>query len=582
MPAADGRARSAAGASCLILLGLLLQLLSWPPGPLPWLALAADAPFLWLLFGAGRRWKRWVFLYALLHYAAGFWWLSEITWLQVLVASLFMTPIYLAAGVLLRLFVRRRVPWLLAVPTVLVFEEIVRTVYLGGMPLPSRALALSASPALNASAAYLGAYSLSFLAALVGAAVARAPYLLRARSHARAFVDGLVAAAVAGLLLAGGAYRLARAADRIRSSAPRVLVAVQGDVPQSLKHSPDPQAIKDMFDRHLDLSVLGIERALEQGEEVLAVLWPETMVPWELVDADLAARFPEVWENEVRILQNVRERTSFLARRPLFLLGAIYQYRRGEERHADLRAYGTHDSLFLVAPDEVPPPEPGYPPPPAPGLRPRWELGRHDKRILVPGGEYTPLGDLLPPLRLVRNLVSVIPELDPGEEGQPLFRLVPEEAAPGEPEVLAGTVICFELLSPAPCRDWRRRGAQVLLNAANYGWFGRTAFRAQIRAVARLRAAETAATVVVAGNTGPTLFYDPVGRPYGAFDTPEGAWRGDPESDETTFRPGVVRGPLLLDPEPTPYVAFGDLPWFALGIVVLGFGLLRRGAVILP
>ncbi len=560
----------AAGAWGLLALSLVLHLLAWPPGPLPWLVLAADAPFLWLLFRDPTRWKRWVFLYSLLYYGAGFWWLSEITWIQVFLAALFMTPIYLAAGALIRWLVRRRAPWLLVVPTVLVFEELVRTVYMGGMPLPMRSLALTASETLTASTAYLGAYGLSFLAAMGGAAVARLPFHLRRRAWRRLLVDTVAVVLVGGILSALGAARISDRTPRIVSSAPRVLAAVQGAIPQSTKHSPDPDARNRMFQGHLDLSTAAIEDTLAAGEEVVAVLWPETMVPWDFLDADLAARFPEAWENEVRILQNVQACVPPTSRTPRFLLGAIYQFRRGEERHLDPRAYGAHDSLFLVDPVQVPAPDGPYPQPPPPGQRPAWEIARHDKHVLVPGGEYTPLGELLPPLRWARNLVSVVPELDPGPEAQEPLLLV--DGPDGG--IRAGTVLCFELLSPAPCRARRAAGADVLLNPSNYGWFGETAFRAQIRAVARLRAAETAATVVVAGNTGPTLFYDPLGRPYGRFRPFPDEEAAEPlESNANTFRRGFAVAPLLVDPEPTPYVRWGDLPWYGLGLLVLGFGL---------
>jgi apolipoprotein N-acyltransferase len=218
--------------------------------------------------------------------------------------------------------------------------------------------------------------------------------------------------------------------------------------------------------------------------------------------------------------------------------------------------------------------------------------------VLVPGGEYTPLGDLLPPLRWARNLVAVIPELDPGPADQEPLTLIPApDPGSGRP-IRAGTVLCFEMLSPAPCRARRAAGADVLLNPSNYGWFGRTTFRAQLRAVARLRAAETATTIVVAGNTGPTLFYDPLGRPYGRFQPvgddgegtapgaasagAEGAVTAGLERDALTYRLGFAVAPLLVDPEPTPYVWWGDLPWFGLGLLLLGFGLFTPRARDVP
>ena len=151
----------------------------------------------------------------------------------------------------------------------------------------------------------------------------------------------------------------------------------------------------------------------------------------------------------------------------------------------------------------------------------------------------------------------------------------------GRRALRAGTVICFEIAFPARCRAWRRAGANVLLNPANYGWFGRTGFRAQVRALAALRAAETGASVVVAGNTGPTIFYDPVGRPYGAFrsvnlDSGAVGDPADPEDDANTFLTGWTSAELVVDEDLPPYARWGDLPWFALAVVLLGVGLRRR------
>ena len=76
--------------------------------------------------------------------------------------------------------------------------------------------------------------------------------------------------------------------------------------------------------------------------------------------------------------------------------------------------------------------------------------------------EYTPLGDVIRPLRLFRNLVSEIPELDPGAERQPLFVLGSLPTRRGDrAEIRAGTIICFEVAFPARCRAWRSHGARV-------------------------------------------------------------------------------------------------------------------------
>jgi apolipoprotein N-acyltransferase len=139
-------------------------------------------------------------------------------------------------------------------------------------------------------------------------------------------------------------------------------------------------------------------------------------------------------------------------------------------------------------------------------------------------------------------------------------------------------VICFEIAFPAECRRWRRAGAQALLNTANYGWFGQTAFRAQIRAIARLRAAELGVAIVMAGNTGPSAFFDPLGRSHGTFH-PLGGGPPEPAGGvATTHRLGWAQAPLLLDPgEPPPYARWGELPWLALALLVLGIARFRAG-----
>ncbi|MFV1958521.1 MAG: apolipoprotein N-acyltransferase [Planctomycetota bacterium] len=588
-----GYAHPGAGLPWMLLgLGLGLDLLALPPGPLPLAILVADVPFLLLLGRASRgRWKRWVFLYGFLHFAVALRWLSEIHPAQVVGAALVLSVAYLLAGLAIRLLGRRRVPFLLLVPAVLVLEEVFRTVWFGGMPWPTRSLSFAVFPGAStwvASSVFLGAYALSFLAALSSAWVvtllpgtpAGAPAWA---GHRRPAVLGALAVlVVAGLLFAGGtwrihAYEAGRADGRVvtTETGPGVLVAVQGDIPQSLKHASDPGLLMRMFRRHLGLSREALVTERRVGQPVFAVLWPETMIPWSFVGPRLALRFPDEWENEIRVVQNVADVSRDLDEPPRYLLGAIHLFRRGDERHARADRYGTHDSLFLVDPRAVPSPSEPPPPPADPPARPPWILGRHDKRVLVPGGEYTPFADVLPLLRWFRTLVSPIPELDPGRPDMEPLLLAQVPGRDGRmQDVRAGTVICFELLFPAACRAWRARGAQVLLNPANYGWFGPTGFRSQIRAQAALRAAETATTVVMAGNTGPTLFWDPVGRPYGTFRDERGTRIEPVTGDETTFRPGWAVAPLVADSLTPPYVRWGDGPWLGLGVLLLLAGLL--------
>ncbi len=576
----------AAGYIGFIALGLSLTLLSLPPGPLPVLVLIADAPLLWILFHRdGTRWKRWTFLYGALHFGFCLRWLSEVHPVMLLTSAIVLAPVYLLLGLAIRRFVQHGAPFVLTVGICVVFEELLRTVWCGGMPWPARSLAFAGDAAaqggtgmLVPAAALFGSYSFAFLAGMSSAVASRVPeWLVKRGTHeATSGWRLLRVAMIPFVFLTGlGVYAGLRRTDYAetgKTTTDEVLV-IQADIPQTLKHSRKESSSNEIFNRHIDLSVEGLAPGPD-GQGVFAVLWPETMLPWSFVGPDLAHRFPRDWENQVVVMRRIREDVP-LGRDAAWLIGVIHQFRRGEERHPDLWAYGSFDSLFHFEPSRVPGPDDPVPVPeganrdPNSGWRPPWEQGRHDKVHLVPGGEYTPGGDVFPPLRWFRNFVSVIPELDAGRRDQAPFALGPDA-------IKAGSVICYDLAFPATCRSWRRRGADVLLNPANYGWYGKTGFRDQIQAIARLRAAELSVPIVMAGNTGPTAFYDPLGASYGRFYYASG---GEPVAAgriDTTHSRGYARASLRLDPgAPTPYVRWGDLPWYAFALGLLTWTLLR-------
>jgi apolipoprotein N-acyltransferase len=584
--AARPRTELAARFACLAL-GWASWRLALPPGPLPAAVLLVDAPFLALLgVAGGRHWKRWAYAYGLVLYTSTLAWLGEIHPVQVVGCAVLLAPVQVLLGLWVRL-VTRGVGLVLAAASGAVLEEWVRTFWLGGMPWPARSLSFAAHEQVDLglsvllpAGAWTGAYGFSFLAAGTGALLVLAVHALAARpagALARVRTGAATVGLSLGILAALAATRRHAVEERLLPT-PGEMVVVQAAVPQELKHSLEPAEIREAFDRHVEISAAAYREAGEG--EIFAVLWPETMVPWSFLSPELAARFPEDWERQVGVMRRLRADVPD-GMEDEWLLGAIHHFRRGDELHRALDDYGTHDSLFHVRPVHAPgmdDPLPS-PRPEDPTWRPPFEafgVARHDKVRLVPWGEYTPLGDWLPALQWGRDLMSVIPELDPGSGDQAPFAL--RTGPPGSEEVPAGTVICFEIAFPAECRRWRRAGARALLNTANYGWFGQTAFRAQIRAIARLRAAELGVAIVMAGNTGPSAFFDPLGRSHGTFH-PLGGGPPEPAGGvATTHRLGWAQAPLLLDPgEPPPYARWGELPWLALALLVLGIARFRAG-----
>jgi apolipoprotein N-acyltransferase len=577
----SARARGAIERAALVVLGTALFWLASPGGPAPVLAFAADAPFLWLLWHrGGERWKRWAYLYGAARFAAGLSWLAVVGWSQFVGAVLLLSCTYVAWGGALRWAMRRGAPWFLTVGVTAVLQEMAQAylVVKGGMPWPARSLALTAFDGLVAFSAVFGAYGLSFLAAITSAWVSGLPAAVRRSPHRgpilrRLVVSGLLVALLLAAASLRGQIRISTVEGRISSGASvttRPLVVVQGNVPQSLKHSAVADDANVVQDRHERLTLAELYRLADRRLAPIAVLWPETMVPWPFLDVRLAARFPDAWTNQVTVIDRLKHVAVPGEPPPRFLLGvsALLEGREGPQPALDDQE--SRDSLVFLEP-ELSPEVPPVPQPADATWRHPSVLGRHDKRVLVPFAEWTPLVGGITPIRRWKEQVTLIPELTPGDADEPPFLL--DTVGPFRPgganrPVLAGTIICFEIAYPAACRSWRNRGATILLNAGNYGWFGDTRMPLEILALARLRAAECAVTVVIAGNTGPSAIVDPAGRVDTLLE----------EGGRIHHFEGAVSGPLWSDIEDeTFYARWGDLPWAVVtAFLLLGLYLQRR------
>ena len=75
-----------------------------------------------------------------------------------------------------------------------------------------------------------------------------------------------------------------------------------------------------------------------------------------------------------------------------------------------------------------------------------------------------------------------------------------------------GILICYESLFPALAADYRRRGADILLNITNDAWFGNTSAPPGHMAHLVMRAIETRVGIARAANSGISGFVDPFGR----------------------------------------------------------------------
>ena len=127
------------------------------------------------------------------------------------------------------------------------------------------------------------------------------------------------------------------------------------------------------------------------------------------------------------------------------------------------------------------------------------EVGRYDKIHLVPFGEYMPLKRLFFFVDVISKDVS---DFHAGSK----YTTVPLAGRQ------ASMIICYEAVFPPLAREFVRRGAELLINLSNDGWYGDTAAPYQHLAMARWRAVENRRFLLRATNSGISAIIDPCGR----------------------------------------------------------------------
>jgi apolipoprotein N-acyltransferase len=169
------------------------------------------------------------------------------------------------------------------------------------------------------------------------------------------------------------------------------------------------------------------------------------------------------------------------------------------------------------------------------------EIGRYDKIDLVPFGEFVP-----PLFGWVNRITSETSDFVAGHD----IRVM---RAAGH---RFGVFICYESAFPDLVRQFTNRGADVLVNLSNDGYFDHTEAREQHLLLARMRAIENRRFLIRATNDGITAVIDPAGRVIQRL----------PQFEQVAavMRYGAVS-------EPTFYARHGD--WFAWSCLAVGVGL---------
>ena len=393
-----------------------------------------------------------------------------------------------------------------------------RATALTGFPWMSTGYAHTDSWLAGWSAVF-GVYGVTFLAGLVAASLARvfvvAPLSQDdpAQYAGRRTRAALVVGAAAGLFAIGAA--LGQVSWTIPRGEPTAVRLVQGNIDQGSKFAPDQwlAAIRKQYALAGQLPEAG------KPEPAIVVL-PEPAIVLFQNQVDPAVWL--AWQSLAR-----RQGSTIVMGAPLV--------DRSDNRYTNsvIAIDGQTSIDALIA---------GHP------------AVRYDKHHLVPFGEFVPYG-----FRWFVDLMSIpLGDFGRGPLEQPSFRVRDQSISAN---ICYEDIFGEELLAALRDEGPDKRGASVLVNVSNLGWFGDSWALRQHWQMARMRAIETSRPVLRATNTGITGAIGPTGEPLAQL---------------PALVAGVVDVVIQGRAGLTPYARLGNWPVLFVCAAVLALAWMRR------
>jgi apolipoprotein N-acyltransferase len=177
--------------------------------------------------------------------------------------------------------------------------------------------------------------------------------------------------------------------------------------------------------------------------------------------------------------------------------------------------------------------------------------GVYDKTYLLAFGEYIPFGDVFPSLYEISKNSG---NLTPGTSLAPIPF--------GTHKITS--LICYEDILPSFTNKIVRYGdPDLLVNATNDAWFGKSTEPAIHLALAKFRAVEHRRFLIRSTNSGISAFVDANGRTWG--ETP-------------LFEEAAAVSDVRWMRSKTPYELWGDIPWWLASLAIVAMGFIKKPA----
>jgi apolipoprotein N-acyltransferase len=441
------------------------------------------------------------------YFSVGMWWITEPFmvdareqgWMAPFALILMaggLALFWAAAALVYRALKARGIGRILVFAGCLAGFEWLRGHVLTGLPWDLPGEAWTAGSAPSQTAAYVGAYGLTWITLVI----ASAPAVLAMPIGRRQKLGALLVAVMMLVGLYGAGYARLSGAIKPSDHAP-VIRVVQANIDQ--KNKWKPENLQMVFDTYVGLTT---RRAAVQPA---IVIWPEGALP-AVIDELIAPGSP--YAGKLR---------DAVAPGQTLLMGAN-RVEVGPPERGVAGAARYFNSLVAFSRE-------------AEGLR---VTGVYDKHHLVPFGEYMPAGEFAKKVGF-RSLVHMSDDFTAGPPSQPITPW-------GVPAVQV--LICYEALFPGVTRAGARRSGlrpAWILNISNDAWFGEGSGPLQHLNIASYRAIEEGLPIVRATPTGVSAIIDAYGRIAPGARLGLGAL-------------GVIDAPLPPALEMTPFSQAGD------------------------
>ena len=367
-------------------------------------------------------------------------------------------------------------------------------------------------------AAFGGAYSVSFVIVLINSAsygvilyfqsIWTSPAdMLESNQIGKFQIASLLSVTIAIFI---GSYLYGQMAlANIQYDKELKISVIQGNIGQEMKAKPRTYA-KEIMARYKNLT-----RQASQNQPDF-IIWPEAATPG-FVLKNMALR-----KALVDIIQGSDA---------YFVVGSSEYPKFSKGDNFDVKKYG-NTALYFSPKGEL--------------------LGQYLKIRLIPFGEYIPYYGKFPWPKFIVPDDSRTYEI-PGTE----HNLFNHEG------YQFGITICWESHFASLFRAFVKKGANLMINVTNEGWFGDSAAPHQKLVTTVFRAVENRIAIARAANTGISCFIDPLGRITARVQ----------QGEKDTFVQGYLTQTIPWSEGTTIYTKYGD--WFVvlnLIIIMMAFG----------